>query len=205
MFDRARRATAVLLLAACWPLSAAAQQAAGERVGELNSTLLEVMRDAEALGFEGRYERLAPVLERLFAFPAMARVAAGGHWRGLSAEDRGRLVDSFARFSIATFASRFDGYSGERFEVSGERPAARGAVLVENAIIQSSGERVGIDYLLRPVDGEWRIFDIYLDSRYSELATRRSEYVSILDGEGFEGLMRTLEDKIAELSRGSGA
>ncbi len=78
-------------------------------------------------------------------------------------------------------------------------------MLVENAIIQSSGERVGIDYLLRPVDGEWRIFDIYLDSRYSELATRRSEYVSILDGEGFEGLMRTLEDKIAELSRDSGA
>src|SRR3546814_2269537 len=40
----------------------------------------------------------------------------------------------------------FDGYEGERFEVLGEQPAQRGAVLVENQIVGSDGEPVAINY-----------------------------------------------------------
>ena len=54
-----------------------------------------------------------------------------------------------------------------------------------------------LNYLLRQNAGIWRIFDVYLDGSISELATRRSEYTSILDDQGFDGLIDRLEERIA--------
>lgn len=195
----ARRMFAALVMALGWVTSGAAADSPSEIIGELNAVLLEVMGDAESLGFDGRYERLAPLFSRVFHFPLMARVAVGRHWEGLSATERGRLIDSFGRMSVATFASRFDGYSGERFEVLGERPAPRDSILVENRLVKATGESVAINYLLRDFDGEWRVIDIYLDAKYSELAMKRSEYTSVIGRRGFDDLIRLLDDKIAEL------
>src|SRR3546814_18538953 len=80
----------------------------------------------------------------------MARVVIGGHWSGVSDAQQQAFIDAFTDYSIGVFASRFDGYEGERFEVLGEQPARRGAVLVENQIVRSDGEPVAINYLTRP-------------------------------------------------------
>src|SRR3546814_5064478 len=77
----------------------------------------------------------------------MARVVIGGHWSGVSDAQQQAFIDAFTDYSIGVFASRFDGYEGERFEVLGEQPARRGAVLVENQIVRSDGEPVAINYL----------------------------------------------------------
>ena len=202
---RHRFARVCLLVSGLWLATpAAAQDDPTAVVHRLNNTLLEVMREAEALGFTGRYQRLEPVLGEIFAFPTMARIAAGGHWRGLSTEQRERLADAFARFSIATYANRFDGFSGERFEVGSEQDSVRGSTLVDSRIITGDGERVELNYLLRQNDGHWRIFDIYLNGSISELATRRSEYTSILDNRGFDSLISQLEARIADLQGNPG-
>ena len=107
------------------------------------------MRDAETLGFQGRYERLAPVLIETFNFPVMAKISAGRHWRAMSPEQRRKYAESFGRMSIGTFATRFDGFSGERFEVTGEEPGPRDTVLVRNKLIKSDGETIAIDYLMK--------------------------------------------------------
>jgi phospholipid transport system substrate-binding protein len=137
-----------------------------------------------------------------FDFPFMAAVSVGRHWRTLDEAARQRLVDTFGRMSVATFAARFDGYSGERFEVAGEEPGPRGAVLVRNDLIKSDGEAVAIDYLLRQRQGLWRVVDVFLDSKYSELALKRSEYTAVIENEGFPALLDTLEDRIAALAAG---
>ena len=46
----------------------------------------------------------------------------------------------------------------------------------------------------RAGDG-WLIADIYLDSAISEVATRRSEFATILRNEGFDGLIAALNRK----------
>ena len=81
-------------------------------IHELNAVLLEAMRNAETLGFAGRYELIGPVADRVFNFPLMTRVAVGRSWRSLDADQRTQLVELFARYSISTFADRFDGYGG---------------------------------------------------------------------------------------------
>ncbi len=133
-----------LVLCLCRPLppAAAAEEAPSDIVARLNAVLMEVMHQADELGFSGRYDRLAPVLSEAFNFPLMARISVGRNWRKLEDSDRDRLVDAFGRLSIATFAARFDGYSGERFEVLGEKPAPRKAIMVRNRLIKNDGEAV---------------------------------------------------------------
>ena len=200
----ARALSALFIIFSLTTGPAGAAESPSGPVRELNTALLKAMKNAGALGFEGRYKLLAPVLTRVFIFPEMARIATGASWRKLTAGQRGRLTDAFARSSIATFASRFNGYSGERFEVTGERPALRGSILVENRIVKASGEIVPINYLLRKFDGNWRIVDIFLKAQFSELAIKRSEYRSIIKREGIEGLIEKLDEKIARMKSDSG-
>ena len=83
------------------PRAGAAEEAPSDIAGRRTAVLLEVMQQADALGYSGRYDRLAPVLSAAFNFPLMARVSVGRHWRKLEKSDRGRLVDVFGRIRLA--------------------------------------------------------------------------------------------------------
>ena len=201
------------LLAVSWLLCVAVLGAGAARAAEptptevverLNAALIEVMQEADALGFQGRYERLAPVLSATFDFPLMARISAGKHWRVWDEVLRARFVAAFGHTSIATYAARFDGYGGERFEVLGERPGLRKTVLVRNRLVKSDGKAVAIDYLLKTGPGDskegWRVVDVFLDGKFSELALKRSEYGAVIKNDGVETLIRGLDEKAARLA-----
>lgn len=177
--------------------SAWAQDGPSATVERLNTALLDVMKNAETLGYQGRYDKLSPELTEIFDFPGMARVTLGRHWRRTAPDKQEAFVSAFTDHSIAIFASRFDGYSGERFEILGEEEAKRGAVLVRNRIVKSDGEAVAINYLALPTKNGWRLIDTLLDAKYSELATRRSEYGSIVANQGIDALIAALKDKAA--------
>ena len=193
-------ALAVLLLGAPGlHAGAEAAESPTATVERLNAALLETMKQAEALGYQGRYEKLAPVLRQTFDFPAMARIALGGHWSSISTAQQEAFTAAFTDYSIGVFANRFDGYGGESFEVLGEREARRGAVLVQNQIVKSDGEAVAINYLARPEDGgaDWRIVDTILGGTASELASRRAEYDSVIQKLGIVALIEALQAKTA--------
>ncbi|MCG8355633.1 MAG: ABC transporter substrate-binding protein, partial [Kiloniellales bacterium] len=168
--DLRKLVLALFMMGSILPAAARASADAKDTVERLNATLLQVMQQADQLGYQGRYETLAPVLTESFNFPVMARISLGKHWRNLSNEQKRELTQVFARLSVATFASRFDGYSGERFQVRGEEPRRKGTMLVDNVLIKTSGETIPINYAVREFDGTWRIVDVYLDAKYSELA-----------------------------------
>ncbi len=203
MRSNALKALLLVLLLACG-LPARASESPSATVERLNTALLAVMKDAEALGYQGRYDQLAPALKEIFDFPVMARVTLGRHWRKTEEAKQQAFVTAFTDYSIAIFARRFDGYAGERFEVLGEEPAKRGAMLVRNQIVKGDGEAVAINYLARPAangGNGWRLVDTLLDAKYSELAARRSEYSSIVKNQGIDALITTLKDKAAESAK----
>jgi len=203
MFSRLRATILLLAIAAAAGAGSQARAATGspsDVVARLNDTLLSVMRDAEPLGFQGRFDRLAPELIGAFNFPAMAGIAAGKHWKELDTAQRKRLIDVFGRTSIATFATRFDGYSGETFEIIEETPGPRGSVLVRNKLTKGDGESVEINYLLRVFHDRWRVVDVFLDAKYSEMALTRSEYTSVIANQGFDRLIQDLEEKLVRLA-----
>lgn len=190
-----------LLAAALLAAPALGQPETARRVVDtMNGALLEVMQAADELGYAGRYARLEPVLRASFDFRFMTRIAVGGGWSELTEEQQSRLVDLFAQMSIANYAARFDGYGGERFEIVAEGPGPRDALVIESRIVRPADAPVGLDYVLREFDEGWRIIDVLLDAKFSELARQRAEFAAVLRGGGYQDLVRTLEQKIDELA-----
>ncbi len=199
----------LLLAAVALPLLCAAPaQAQGEAgdpavkgVRAFYDSLLAVMKQAKELGVRGRYDRLSAPIRAAFDLAAMTRIAVGPEWNAIPAEQQAALVDAFTRMTIATYANRFDGYAGERFEVepaSDARPTGR---IVHTRLVQSNGEPIALNYLLRDSGAGWKIVDVYLTGTISELATRRSEFAALLKSGGPNALLESLREKTAALMR----
>jgi phospholipid transport system substrate-binding protein len=170
-------------------------------VESLHEVLLGCMKRADEFGFQGRYDRIAAELDEAFDLTFMARVAVGSAWKELGEQERSEFVDLSRRYSASKYAYNFNGYGGERFETLFHEPAARGTVVVKTTLVQPKDDDVQFDYRLRNVGGHWRIIDIQLDGKISELTVRRAQYRSLIRREGFPHLVESLEEKIDELSR----
>jgi phospholipid transport system substrate-binding protein len=168
-------------------------------------SLLAVMKRAKELGVRGRYDRLAAPIRAAFDLAAMTRIAVGPDWSAIPPEAQTALVDGFTRLTIATYANRFDGYSGERFEVEPGSEARTTGRIVRTRLIQSNGEPIALNYLLRDAGGSWKIVDVYLTATISELATRRSEFAAILKSGGPSSLIDSLRQKTDALMRAPAA
>ena len=188
-----------LALFALSPPAAAMATGGTDTVRSLYDTLISTMRNGATLGPRGRYAQLEPVVRRVFDIPFMTRLAVGPQWEGVSEAQRQELSRAFERYVAAIYAERFDSYSGERLQVTGEEPSSGGTVITSQ-ITKSNGEPVSINYLMRNNGGVWQIADVYLDGTISELATRRSEFASILRTQGITGLIQTLNAKANTLS-----
>jgi phospholipid transport system substrate-binding protein len=161
--------------------------------------LLKVMQDADALGVKGRYQKLEPVVLAAFEVPFMTRLSVGPLWAGLPAEQKQDASKAFARYITATYATRFDGFSGEQFQILGEQQSENGTI-VKTQLVKSDGEKVAINYALHHNDASWQIRDVYLAGTISELATRRSDFNATLRSGGIEALISRLNEKANELT-----
>jgi len=164
-------------------------------------TLLTAMKNGPTLGQSGRYARLAPVVDRLFDIPSMTRLAIGPTWATLSPAQQQQLIEAFRHYVAATYADRFDSWSGEQLRVTGERPY-NADVIVQTKIVKTNGETTTLDYLMHQNQGTWQISDVYLDGSISQLAIQRSEFHSILRRDGVDGLVMALNRKTDLLSKG---
>lgn len=171
-------------------------------VSRFQASLLETMREAKALGIEGRYRKLRPVIGDIFHLPLMAATATAPYWRPAPAAQRRALLDAFIRMSASSVATLFDDYNNETFEIVRERDPRGPAVLVDTKINRPGKDDVEITYVTAQIGGRWWIIDIIVGGGISELKVRRDEYLSVLKEEGLPGLTRVLSDTADRLLAG---
>ncbi len=182
------------------PLTSAGNPGATGVVEKLHSALLAVMKDGEKIGYQGRYDQLAPVIQSSFDMTFISRTVLGKHWEGLNKEQRSKFVEAFTRLSTATYAANFDSYSGEHFKMIPEKETEGGRVLVQSQLIKSDGGKVQLDYLLHRTGNEWRIVNIIAEG-VSDLALKRADYSAFLKSNGFDALLKKLNEKVGQHSR----
>jgi len=221
-----RRGAALLTLLACAPalpgtaqtadptppVAAAPSQGAADEpesveaavaaVERLHDALIQVMKDAKGLGYQGRFTRIVDVIPHTYDIGFMARLTVGRRqWKKLSEADQARWLEIFQRLMAANYAGRFTDYDGHRFETLGDEPAGSGTRLVRTQLVIPGDEDVQLNYRMREEDGEWRIIDVFLNGTVSEVALRRSEYAAVLKRDGVDELFSVVEQKIEELKR----
>lgn len=197
-------ALSLALLAGIFAAGARAVPASPQdSVRSFYDVLLATMKNGRSLGQSGRYAALAPVVSGVFDVPFMARLAVGPAWTSLDAAQQQQIVAAFGRYVSATYADRFDTYSGQQLQVTGTQPSV-GGVIVVTRIIETGSDPVTISYLMRRNSGTWQIADVYLDGTISQLATQRSEFHSILARQGVAGLIMALNRKADLLTSDAG-
>ena len=182
------------------PLPLVSAQPAIDVVENLHKTLLLAMKEGTQIGYQGRYDRLAPVITAGFDMPFIAKIVLGRFWETFDSQQRSKFVETFSRLSIATYAANFDTYSGERFKLISEKEVSGGRILVQTQLIKSDGGQVELDYLLHRVGSQWRIINVVADG-VSDLALKRADYTSFLKSNGLDPLLIKLNEKIAQYSK----
>jgi phospholipid transport system substrate-binding protein len=184
------------------PAMAAETDPAVARIRSFYDVLLETMKRGGALGVKGRYEKLAPAVRATYDLPAMTRIAVGPEWKSLKPEQQTAIVEQFERMTIATYASRFDGYSGERFEVDPVTEPRNANRIVRTKLIPKQKEPIVLNYLMHQASEGWKAIDVYLSGTISELATRRSEFSAILKSGGPAALIDSLKGRADKMLAG---
>ncbi len=171
-------------------------------VRELHESITAMMKNGDALGYEGRYQTIAPVIDQTHDLDRIARLVAGRHWKQFTEAQRDAFVQTFRDLSVSTYAGRFKTYGGERFDVLSEQPLPRGArTLVTGHFVKADGERMTFHYIVHPVRDQWKIINISVNG-VSDVALKRAEYGAILKQDGLPTLLQRLRDQIQDHARG---
>jgi phospholipid transport system substrate-binding protein len=183
---------------------AAAADTPRATVERLDEVLLDVLKQADALGYRGRFERLAAPMTDAFDLDFMAERSLGSEWQKLSDPERTRWRELFRQFTIANYAANFDRWADQRFEILGEEAGTSDTRAVRTRVRSSDHEDVDLTYRLRQTDAGWKIVDVYLKGTVSELALRRADFTAFLDREGFAKLESTVRARLDDLAAGRG-
>jgi len=177
--------------------------AAAQVVERLNAVLNDVLANGEALKFEGRYQKLQPVLASTFDIAEMARVATGPKWNELNDADKQAMTDLFGKYMTAMYAARFRGHGGDTLEMGDVKPRDNGKMLVSTKLNRKDGGPVELSYLLRGQADTWHIVDVYYNGSISQMAQLRSEFsVPMRDG-GVQKLKAAITEKTQQLTGGA--
>ena len=158
-------------------------------VDEFHAVLLDVMQSGSE--FEDRVDVLAPVVGQLFDLPTISRISLGRTWKTLGEAPQQEFSALLEQLIVATYADRFDSFSGQSFHTLSAKPARRGWV-VKTELEKSDGDRVTLDYYFR----DQKVFNVVAEG-VSDLSLRRADYTSFIKTEGYDRLLAHIRENIA--------
>lgn len=169
-------------------------------VEALDNGLLSIMKAGKAAGEEGRAQRLAPVIDRVFDIPLMTRLSVGPTWNSIKPSDQVALVRGFRNLTIAQFAHNFDDYSGEKFVIAPQVETRGTDKLVRTTLVIPGHAPEQINYRLRADGGQWKVIDVFYRNSISQLASRHADFADTLAKGGAPALIAHLNKLAANPS-----
>src|SRR5256885_4960370 len=150
--------------------------------GVMNQTIA-VFKN-QGISAPDRQKQLRSIAEAHFDFESMARSAVGYHWRTFSDDQRKEFIPLFTMFIEDVALSQIEKYSVEkvqhdiqssvidfnREQVEGDR-----AEVFSTVTLQSRAHPLQVSYLMKNVNGEWKIYDIDVDA-ISVIANYRNQF-----------------------------
>jgi phospholipid transport system substrate-binding protein len=164
--------------------------------------VLDVLKQKD-MPIDQKRQKLRAIVADKFDFTAMSRSALGYHWRDLSEDKRNRFTKSFSDFLQDAYLNRIQNYSGQEVAFLREVPDSAGYAEVRTKITQESREPVAVNYMLEQVNGQWKVYDVTVDN-ISITSNYRNQFNRVMNRDGFDALMKALQNKQQELSESLG-
>ncbi|NJO37027.1 MAG: ABC transporter substrate-binding protein [Rhizobiales bacterium] len=157
-------------------------------------------------GDTSRERRLMAAIESQTDLSLLARMTMGRYWGQATAGQQDAFVDVFRRYLLQSFVSRLRRYAGadlgtarDRFEITATQSAGNGDVVVRSRIHPPAGQPLEVDWRLRSRNDRLFIIDLVVEG-VSLLITQRSEFGSVLERVGIDGLIGELQNRVAPMT-----
>lgn len=141
---------------------------------------------------EQRKAILRETLMPRFDWYEMARQTLGKNWN-IAAGRENEFVAAFAEFLGNAYVGTIGSYKGEKILFVQER-IENDQAQVKTRILPPQGDSTSIDYRLRRVQDEWKIYDVVIED-ISLVANYRSQFNRILAKGSMDDLLAHLREK----------
>ncbi len=183
------------------PSSAHAQAAtAKDFVQKLGDDAIKQLTD-KSIPDNERVKRMRALLRSSFNEAVVAKFVLGTSWARTNDDQRTEFQKLYEIVVAHNYAGLFKRYSGQTFEVQGERTLDANTTVVNARINQTNGAPpIPVELQVDHEDSGWKATDIKVDG-VSMPQTHRKEYASVINrsSNGVEGLLQALRDKAKQL------
>ena len=130
----------------------------------------------------------------------MARLVLARHWRDASDEQRSRFTEAFTTTLLQVYGVQLADHLDKEVRIIERRSREddRMAVVASEIVMGSGQSNLQVNYRLRPVNGEWKVFDVEAEG-LSFVGNFRSRFGDEIANNGLEELIARLEDGDEEL------
>ena len=145
----------------------------------LGTRVLQLIRDRSAPEAE-RKQQFRELCEQSFNIPKIARFVLGRYWLTANDQEKQQFGAAFENYMLQVYWSRFTGYNGETFKVTGTQDLGNGTILVHTQVLPPNGQPVNVDWSLAKSGDTYKINDASL-AGVSQALTYRDEFGSIIE------------------------
>ena len=130
----------------------------------------------------------------LVDFDGMARLILARHWRDASPAQRERFTEAFRNTLLQSYGVRLADYLDRRVVVVPRRSRQddRMAVVSTEIEMGRGQPNIVVNYRLRPVGGDWRVFDVEAEG-LSFVGNFRTSFNTEIGRHGLDALIARLE------------
>lgn len=184
--------TLALLLIASQGISAADKT--DEFIRDVGQRAISSLQDPDLSSAE-REAQFRKIFNESFDVKLLARFSLGVYWRRSTRSQQQEYIRLFENFVVMAYATRFSGYSGEKFKVGSMRELKGGDKLVASEIILIDGRTVPVHWRVR--DKKKNLIVDVLVEGISMAITQRDEFTSIISQNGgrIDGLLIALRNR----------
>ncbi|ANB01350.1 phospholipid-binding protein MlaC [Ectothiorhodospira sp. BSL-9] len=140
------------------------------------------------------FELVDDIILPLIDWQGMSRLILARHWRTAEPEQRERFVKAFRTMLVRTYTLQMAEHMDKDIRVLPHRSFTddRMASVASEIVMGRGQSNISVNYSLRPVDGEWKVFDLTVEG-LSFVTNFRTNFGAEVDRHGLEALIERLE------------
>ncbi len=200
---------ALMVVLALWALSSTAvlaMQPSPDPTAMIKSVIdqtIAVFKD-RSIPSAARQAKLRAIAEQHFDFAEMARSTVGYHWREFTPEQQKEFVPLFTSFIEDVYLDQIQRYSVQRIQkdikstniefTKQQIDGAGDAEVFSTVITSERATPLPVNYRMTIVSGEWKIYDLTVDS-ISVMGNYRNQFNRVLNQGGYDKLVSIMREK----------
>lgn len=159
--------------------------------------VIAILRDS-SVDKQAQREQISTIIGERFDFQGMSQRVLAKNWKKATGPEKEQFVELFGKLLINTYLGRIEAYTDEKVEFVKEKIKGEKYALIDTRIVTSSKE-IPVNYKMKLHGDQWLVYDVVIEA-VSLISNYRNTYAEIFKSKGMKGLLKQMEDKVAETS-----